>query len=244
MLKIIESRDMIQNGTGRGSLQLKMHIVGPNMLQNELLMSFLEKEMEAECVLYPQLEGCFKLNGEPGHRHIVMIDCQDRKDLDPWCEFDLQSSIDVKRVYLILYNAHPESEIEKKALSRGVRGVFYHKESFRIFPKGIKAILDGELWYSRQTLSQCLITVQNTPQVVYNKADCLTDREKDILLRIAGGTGNQEIAAMLYISMSTVKTHIYNIYKKIDVKNRLQASLWAAKYLKPEPTQEKSLSLF
>ena len=48
---------------------------------------------------------------------------------------------------------------------------------------------------------------------------------------ISTGAKNEEIAAELYISPNTVKTHIYNIFKKIDVPNRLQAVLWAAKNL-------------
>lgn len=239
MLKLTEKRSMIQKGTDRAGPRLKMHIVGPNRLQNELLMSFLEKEIGAECTLYPEIEGCFKLDGEPGHRHIVMIDCQNLKDLDPWNEIDLQSSIDSQEVYLILYNAHHESDIEQEALSRGARGVFYYKESFRVIPKGIKAIVNGELWYRRRVLSQCLIKVQNNPPEVVNRADCLTAREKDILLQLAAGTGNREIATMLCVSMSTVKTHIYNVYRKIGAKNRLQASLWAAQYLKPAPVNPK-----
>ena len=46
---------------------------------------------------------------------------------------------------------------------------------------------------------------------------------------IAAGAGNDEIAEGLYISIHTVKTHIYNIYNKIKVPNRIQAALWAAK---------------
>jgi DNA-binding CsgD family transcriptional regulator len=48
---------------------------------------------------------------------------------------------------------------------------------------------------------------------------------------IITGLKNEEIANRLYISAHTVKTHIYNIFKKINVPNRLQAALWAAKNL-------------
>ncbi len=59
----------------------------------------------------------------------------------------------------------------------------------------------------------------------------LTSREKEILTRIASGASNREIADALFISHHTVKTHIYNIYKKIKVPNRFQAALWIAENL-------------
>jgi len=48
---------------------------------------------------------------------------------------------------------------------------------------------------------------------------------------VAVGAKNEEIADELFISPNTVRTHIYNIFKKINVPNRLQAALWAAKNL-------------
>ncbi|MFV0517762.1 MAG: response regulator transcription factor [Aminipila sp.] len=50
----------------------------------------------------------------------------------------------------------------------------------------------------------------------------LTYREKDLLALIYEGKSNAEIAKILFISESTVKTHIYNIFKKLSIKNRIQ----------------------
>ena len=59
----------------------------------------------------------------------------------------------------------------------------------------------------------------------------ITEREQEITRLILAGKSNREIEDILYISYTTVKTHIYNIYKKIDVPNRLQATLWVTKNL-------------
>jgi len=51
----------------------------------------------------------------------------------------------------------------------------------------------------------------------------LSKREAEILAQINLGKSNQEIADELFISLSTVKSHVSNIYSKLDVKNRVQA---------------------
>ena len=59
----------------------------------------------------------------------------------------------------------------------------------------------------------------------------LTQRERQVLVHVAVGATNEEIADKLCISPHTVKTHVYNICKKVGATNRLQAALWAAKNL-------------
>ena len=55
----------------------------------------------------------------------------------------------------------------------------------------------------------------------------LTPREKEVLALIAVGMTNAEIAEELFISPHTVKNHVTNIYKKIQVEDRTQIALWA-----------------
>ena len=57
----------------------------------------------------------------------------------------------------------------------------------------------------------------------------LTRREIEVLRMIAAGSSNKEIASVLNISERTVKNHISNIFKKIDVSDRTQAAVFAIK---------------
>jgi len=60
--------------------------------------------------------------------------------------------------------------------------------------------------------------------------DDLTEREFEILLLIAQGKSNQEIADELYIALKTVKTHVSNILAKLDVTDRTQAVIYAFRH--------------
>jgi NarL family two-component system response regulator LiaR len=57
----------------------------------------------------------------------------------------------------------------------------------------------------------------------------LSDRELEVLRLVAQGKDNQEIAAKLFVSPSTVKNHISNLLAKLQMKNRIQAAVYAAK---------------
>ena len=110
---------------------------------------------------------------------------------------------------------------------------------FPFWDSGINKILES-MQYNE--IAHTVKTESNDNRVnpihTYSKVESsdnkiLTHREKTILLLMAEGYSNIEISQELYISLHTVKTHIYNIYKKINATNRLQAALWAARNLTP-----------
>jgi NarL family two-component system response regulator LiaR len=77
-------------------------------------------------------------------------------------------------------------------------------------------------------IARKLILELNRPIPLLPKTeDPLTERELDVLLCIARGFTNQEIANTLFISDRTVRTHVSNIFSKLHLANRTQAALYA-----------------
>ena len=100
--------------------------------------------------------------------------------------------------------------------------------------KSIRVRIPGEM--VRNDKDRSTINFDGNSQVLSAEltgvsSNGLTAREKEILDKIAHGNSNKDIADELYISLHTVKTHIYNIFRKIDVSSRIQAVLWKARYI-------------
>lgn len=211
-----------------------IYILGPNSLQNELLVNFLQQEsaITAEVASIPPPKDPAALFNTPPASSLALLDCYQQTDLQCWSNLishrRRKTSPDHR---MALFNILPDHNIERLAVEKGLAGVLYATDPLSIFAKGVQEMLNGELWYSRKTMSRFLKEKQNTTAISQTAADTLTLREREILIAIATGASNKEIAYELNISLHTVKTHIYNIYRKIKVPNRLQAAFWAAHYL-------------
>ena len=75
---------------------------------------------------------------------------------------------------------------------------------------------------SAMSASASTATMYTDPEL-----DELTDREREVLIEIAHGLSNQEIADKLFISLPTVKTHVAHILSKINARDRVQAVVFA-----------------
>ena len=207
-------------------------VVGPRRFQNELIASFLERETGAQCM--PELsirQISFTHGSKTVVQRQVLWDCLG-EDLEALV-IDIESH--GKRVLatdlVTFFNVQEGLGIEEKAVMLGVRGFFYEHDSLDIFLKGIRAIFDGELWLPRKIMTKCILKNKMRGPSPDGHRIALTLREHEILTMVAVGATNEEIADRLCISPHTVKTHVYNIFKKINVPNRLQAAFWAAKNL-------------
>lgn len=209
-----------------------IQVVGPQALQNELMASFLEKETGLKCATGPDPAHVpLMLDKEEARPDLVLWDCTGVDINELWSGLGERADPDNSGCFFALFNLSTEQKIEKAALHRGVRGIFRENDPMEFFPKGVLAILKGELWFSRETLAECVLETKNSSNFFSDILLTLTPREKEILVKLASGSANEEIADNLGISPHTVKTHVYNLYQKIGVPNRLQAALWAAKNL-------------
>jgi len=208
-----------------------VQIVSKNTLQNELFISFLEKETGLEISSCSTLGDISNIEEGSDSKQLFLFDCMGLELDQLWTKFGIGTNLNPARTLIALFNVEKGTRIEREAVERSIRGVFYLNEPLDIFSKGILSIFKGELWYSRATVSKLLLESRSSLKSAARAAIPLTARERQILIEIASGAPNQEIADALFISLHTVKTHIYNIYKKIYVSNRLQATLWVAKYL-------------
>ncbi len=93
--------------------------------------------------------------------------------------------------------------------------------------RSIREIMKGENHLHPKATKQ-LLSRMNQEQK--NPLMDLTNRERDVLMEIAKGKSNKEIATSLYITEKTVKTHVSNILSKLEVSDRTQAALFAVKH--------------
>jgi DNA-binding NarL/FixJ family response regulator len=207
-----------------------IYIISPLKLQCEVMAEVLEKETGAACVCNGDIKGLkFEASVDTVSDKLVLIDITGKEHGAILALLDSDIKELSEKALVAMFNMPPGLGIEENIAGQTVRGIFYEGDSLKQFIKGVGAIFDGELWFSREVLSRYVL---HNGDVFSPKAkDILTPREIEILSFLAVGAKNEDIADKLFVSTNTVKTHIYNIFKKIDVTNRLQASLWAAKHL-------------
>ena len=209
-----------------------IYIIGPQRFQNELMVSFLARETGATCLASDDVRQLPVVNDKKTTQPIlILLDCLE-KELETYLvEVAASDKKLLHRHYVALYNVAPGLGMEKKALRKGIRGFFYRQDPPELLLKGVSALFNEELWVSREIMTKTILENRDKDIITRKDQTTLTPREIEILSFIAAGAKNEHIAEELFISPNTVKTHIYNIFKKINVPNRLQAALWAAKNL-------------
>lgn len=135
----------------------------------------------------------------------------------------------------------PQQTVEM--IRRGASGALLKSEDDGLICKAIRAVCQGEVWFSRIALLQA---VRHVPEaaggaiLLYDKS--LTPREREILNFIGLGQTNKEIARQLNISDYTVKTHLHRIYVKLRLSGRYKAYLAQAVLLPMPLRPEKAQS--
>lgn len=201
-------------------------IIGQRSMFNDLLQRSIRKRNRLNCRLVPSFDELPWKQLNPMSLWVVLFDTQNM-DKDA-LETKVQTCDSRQNCIKALYNVHIEDQLplEQQAFRFGWQGVFSIRIGLEKMIGGVTDLMEGRLWFQRDALLNKTIQSQSLAASAARCVAPLTEREWQVLSVIAKGATNKEISASLNIGLHTVKKHIYNIYQKIKVPNRLQAAIW------------------
>lgn len=207
-----------------------IYIVGHNMQNNLMLRYLLQTELSAFCTCHKEMPLETIATAAAGISIIYLLDCI---DCDISC---INGSIhdggeSHHSLSIVLFNLKSSLRADQLGKQDKIRGIFYTDDGIATFLEGMRAITSGKTWIKPKKADSTDHSIYGKKDHPDNSLQSVSLREKEILRLVAVGMSNKQIAEEFEISLHTVKTHIYNIYKKIDVPNRLQAALWATAHL-------------
>ena len=115
------------------------------------------------------------------------------------------------------------------ALKAGARGFLLKDAGPELLVQAIQAAAHGDALIAPNVTVRLLaaFTASNAVGGQAQPLTPLTDREEDVLIAVAKGLTNSEIAVELHISLSTVKTHLTALMNKLGARNRVELAMWA-----------------
>jgi len=114
------------------------------------------------------------------------------------------------------------------ALRAGARGFLLKDAGPELLVQAIHAAADGDALIAPNVTRRLLAAfADRAPTGPSQPVDPLTEREEEVLALVARGRTNVEIAAELFIGLSTVKSHIASLMAKLGARNRVEIALWA-----------------
>ena len=114
------------------------------------------------------------------------------------------------------------------ALKAGARGFLLKDAGPELLTQAIHAAAGGDALIAPNVTVRLLAAFASSQKEPSTQPlEPLTVREEQVLVTVAQGRTNSEIAADLYISASTVKTHLASLMRKLGARNRVELAMWA-----------------
>jgi len=146
------------------------------------------------------------------------------------------------RVIMLASDESKDDFVE--AVKQGCCGVVSKKSSAELLLKSIRKVHAGEFWLDRATTADVIRRLAkrgggssgaSSRLGVRDQSTALSNREREIVVLVAQGFKNKEIAERMFISEQTVKNHLHNIFDKLGVSDRLELALYAIHHNLHEP---------
>jgi DNA-binding NarL/FixJ family response regulator len=131
---------------------------------------------------------------------------------------------------VIMLTTYDNPTYMARAVAGGASGYLLKGISRDELLAALRTVAAGETLLTTQDLTRYLRAVGGHPLRDADLFEPLSDREEEVLRLLATGLRNRDIAAVLFVAESTVKTHVEHIIQKLGVSDRVQAAVWAARH--------------
>lgn len=138
-----------------------------------------------------------------------------------------------KEAKIIIVTSFIDDEKVYPAISAGAKSYLLKTSSASEIAQAIRDTYRGEGVFEKEVSEK--LEHRHEVEEEFRLFEELTSREKEVLLLIAQGKSNQEIADECFITLKTVKTHVSNILSKLQVEDRTQATIYAFKHHLVQP---------
>lgn len=131
---------------------------------------------------------------------------------------------------VIMLTTFGDDDVLLSALSAGAAGFVLKDATPDNLLRAIRAVAGGGAWLDPAVTDTVIKHYRRQKQVrsaSVTQSEPLTDREREVLIRIAEGLTNHEIADALFVSETTIKTHISHIFSKLGARDRAAAIVYA-----------------
>ena len=135
-----------------------------------------------------------------------------------------------ERLGILMLTTFDIDEYVYEALRAGASGFLLKDVPRATLIDGVRTVAAGESLLAPAITRKLIERFVSGPLVTDERPAemaLLSGREQDVLMRIARGRSNAEIAAELFLSEATVKTHVAAVLRKLDLRDRVQAVVWA-----------------
>ena len=112
------------------------------------------------------------------------------------------------------------------ALQAGATGFLLKNAGPELLLEAVRAADNGETLISPAITGRLLANVTRLAATKTSRVE-LTDREEEVLVEVARGLTNAEVADTLHVSLSTAKAHVANLMTKLEARNRVELVIWA-----------------
>jgi two-component system invasion response regulator UvrY len=121
---------------------------------------------------------------------------------------------------ILIFTMNDELLFAKRFLRRGVRGYLHKQTEESEILAAYEAIRNGRIYISDSLTRRITGRIMDKEELT--PFDRLTDRELEVILQILGGNSPEEISKILHLNKSTIGTHKFRIYKKLNVQGTVE----------------------